>query len=64
MAPTPATYGSWKSPITVDVVVNQSISFKEVRVDPFEEGKSLQTLSKTISSFMFFFVVVSACGMK
>lgn len=39
MAGTTAPYGSWVSPITSDVVIKESISLMEVRIDPFQEGR-------------------------
>ena len=39
MAAFTAPYGSWVSPITSDVVVKESISLMEVRIDPFQEGR-------------------------
>ena len=39
MATIIAPYGSWKSPITSDVVIEESISLMEVKIDPFQEGR-------------------------
>ncbi|KAJ7390824.1 hypothetical protein OS493_022383 [Desmophyllum pertusum] len=39
MAATTAPYGSWVSPITSDVVIKESISLMEVRIDPFQADK-------------------------
>lgn len=39
-----APYGSWESPISSDVVIKKSVSFKEVKVDPFQEGKKMEAL--------------------
>src|SRR5215471_1097282 len=51
MSPKIASYGSWKSPITSDLIVAQSISLSEVRLDgddvywlegrPQEQGRSV-----------------------
>jgi len=46
MAVTCAPYGSWVSPITSDVVVKESISLMEVRVDPFQEGRNSKYFQK------------------
>lgn len=39
MAATTAEYGSWRSPITSDVVIKESISVMDVSIDPFQEGR-------------------------
>ena len=39
-----APYGSWESPISSDVVIEKSVSLKEVKVDPFQEGKKMEAL--------------------
>lgn len=39
-----APYGSWESDISSDVVIKKSVSFKEVKVDPFQEGKKMEAL--------------------
>ena len=44
MAVVIAPYGSWESPISSDVVIEKSVSFKEVKVDPFQEGKKMEAL--------------------
>ena len=44
MALTIAPYGSWESPISSDVVIEKSVSLKEVKVDPFQEGKKMEAL--------------------
>lgn len=46
MAVTSAPYGSWVSPITSDVVVKESISLMEVKVDPFQEGRNSKSFQK------------------
>lgn len=37
MAVVIAPYGSWESPISSDVVIEKSVSLKEVKVDPYQE---------------------------
>lgn len=49
MAATRATYGSWVSPISSDVVIKESISLMEVCVDPFQEGKNMKANHLTLS---------------
>lgn len=39
MATAIATYGSWRSPITSEVVIEESITLMEVKIDPFQEGR-------------------------
>ena len=39
MAGSTAPYGSWVSPIDSDVVIKESRSLMEVRIDPFQEGE-------------------------
>lgn len=41
-----APYGSWVSPINSDLVVEDSISVKEVKVDPFQKGRNVKTFRK------------------
>ena len=33
-------YGSWKSPITSDLIVQSSVGLRDIRLDPFDEGTS------------------------
>lgn len=47
MAATTAPYGSWVSPITSDVVIKESISLMEVRIDPFQEGRTIIEVGAT-----------------
>ena len=41
MAEEVAEYGSWVSPISSDLLVQKSISLKEVRIDPLDKGRAL-----------------------
>ena len=34
-----SVYGSWKSPITSDLIVQQSVQLKDVNIDPLDPGK-------------------------
>lgn len=47
MAAATAPYGSWVSPITSDVVIKESISLMEVRIDPFQEGRTIIEVGAT-----------------
>lgn len=42
MAEQVSEYGSWVSPISSDLVIKESISLREVRLDPLDKGKRLR----------------------
>ena len=46
-------YGSWVSPISSDLVTQKSISLKEVRVDPLDEGKATRNDYKRSANSAF-----------
>lgn len=58
MAGSTAPYGSWVSPISSDVVIKESRSLMEVRIDPFQEGKRVIEASMAVLTRAIFVLSV------